>query len=654
MSAIAGVFWFDSAPAKSGHIQRLTSAMAAQGPDGQTSWTHLSVSLGHCMLKTTAESVEESQPVISANKNLALVWDGRLDNRSELIRELVQAGNPPRNLSDAELAFQSYVRWGQDCCKHFAGDFALAIWDARTQQLFCARDHMGARPFYYTSTREFFAFASEDEALLTLPGVSGQANEQYIASYLVPDLRQQDFTQTSLAGVYTLPPAYRLRAARDGEIHSETYWSFTVGEESSYSSDIECQEAFLEVFGQAVRRRLRSRGDVAAMVSGGMDSASLTAMAKQILPEFPGKEFHSYSAVSDDPASCVETRCILQLTEDLGKNAHYLSVPSFTGMLNVEDLLSVCWSKPHPVNNSILLPAMMCLAASRDGHRVMLHGMGGDYTMGVHDRYIGYMLQKHQWAASLGECQALSKRYDNGNGLATLHYLAQNAWTAFGPRTLKSMLFQWRQRNAESPLANSHVNPEFARKLGITDRIRDFQRDVAVAELHPQKDQIRYISPPYGYVLGLNGFNRVAARFGIELRDPWSDKDLAEFWLRLPVKYKARNGWRKYLARTAFEGHLDSSVVWRRGKQHLGWEFTARMVKDSAPWASQEMSRLQPEFSEFLNTLHPVTWLNGEETENDDCAWHTPYDILVLTLWLERIRRINLTGNQEFLDSRSK
>jgi len=644
MSAIAGILWFGGAPAKPGYIQKLTTAMSAQGPDGQSSWTHLSVSLGHCMLRATAESATESQPVIGNDNRLALVWDGRLDNRTELIRKLIQASNPPRDLSDAELAFQGYVTWGKDCCTHFSGDFALVVWDAATHQFFCARDHMGARPFFHTRTREFFAFASEDEALLALPGVSAQPNEEFLASYIVTELRQQDYTQTPLAGIYTLPPAHRLCATREGEIRSEAYWQFKAGRESCYSSDAECQEAFLEVFAQAVRRRLRTRGDVAAMVSGGMDSASLTAMAKQILPEFPGKEFHSYSAISDDPASCVETRCILKLTGDLGKNAHSVSVPSFTGMLSVDDLLTVCWSKPHPVNNSILLPAMMCLAASRDGHRVMLHGMGGDYTMGVHDRYIGYMLQDHHWIASLKECQALSRRYDNGHLIPALRYLLQNAWTAYGPRSLKKLLFQWRQRRAESPLANSCVSPEFARKIGIADRITEFYKQFALSELHLQKDQIRFISPPYGYVLGLNGYNRVAGRFGIELRDPWSDRDLAEFWLRLPVKFKARNGWRKYLARTAFAPQLDSAVVWRRGKQHLGSEFIVRLSRESAPWASQELNRLRPGFSEYFDPLCHLSWPSGEETENDNCAWHMPYDILVILLWLDRIRQINLTG----------
>jgi asparagine synthetase B (glutamine-hydrolysing) len=142
--------------------------------------------------------------------------------------------------------------------------------------------------------------------------------------------------------------------------------------------------------------------------------------------------------------------------------------------------------------------------------------------------------------------------------------------------------------------------------------------------------------------MGLNGFNRVAARFGIELRDPWSDRDLAEFWLRLPAKYKVRHAWRKYLTRKAFEPYLDSSVVWRRGKEHLGWEFIARLSPESVPCTSHELTRLQSGFSEYIDPLFPLSWHNGEETKNDNFAWHTPYDILVTKLWLDRVRRTNL------------
>src|SRR3569832_2649330 len=133
---------------------------------------------------------------------------------------------------------------------------------------------------------------------------------------------------------------------------------------------------------------MRSLGDASAMMSGGIDSASIAAAVRRVLPEMPGKEFHSYSAFSDEPSTCPESRCIQSLTKELGSKAHFVSVPSFSGMLDAHDVAEVAWSMPHPLESSILLPEMMCFAARRGGHRVILCGASGDITMDVPNRYV--------------------------------------------------------------------------------------------------------------------------------------------------------------------------------------------------------------------------------------------------------------------------
>ena len=204
MSAIAGILYFHGAPLEPGLIEKLTSAMKRRGPDAQTHWMQASVGLGHCMLRTTPESIEEHQPLFSQDKNLVLVFDGRLDNRDELRRDLIAAGAVLRDHSDAELALQSYAAWGEDCPSRLLGDFAFAVWDARRQRLFCALDHMGARPFYYALDKQFFAFASEEEALLELPGVSRQPNEAMILHMLVPAYQSADNQRFWLKDVWGL------------------------------------------------------------------------------------------------------------------------------------------------------------------------------------------------------------------------------------------------------------------------------------------------------------------------------------------------------------------------------------------------------------------------------------------------------------------
>ena len=160
MSGIAGIIHFDGAPVEPGQVEKMTSAMAYRGPDGINHWIKGSVALGQCLLRTTPESLEETQPLTNEDESLVLVLDGRVDNWEELRSELLGSGAALRNRSDAELVLRAYQTWGPDCLRHIEGDFALVIWDARRRAAFCARDRMGNKPFHYHWSGCSLVFAS--------------------------------------------------------------------------------------------------------------------------------------------------------------------------------------------------------------------------------------------------------------------------------------------------------------------------------------------------------------------------------------------------------------------------------------------------------------------------------------------------------------
>lgn len=635
MSAIAGIFFFHGATVEPELIGRLTDAMKRRGPDAQTHWTSGSIALGHCMLRTTSESIDEHQPLTSQDDNLVLVWDGRLDNRDDLRRDLIAAGAILRDHTDAELALQSYAVWGESCPTRLLGDFAFAVWDARQHRLFCTLDHMGARPFYYVLNKQFFAFASEEEALLELPGVSREPNEAMILHLLVPAYQSADNQRFWLRDVWGLQPGQRMEISADGSARTEIYWKLASGEERGYASDQECEEAFLSVFGEAVRCRMRTTGDVAAMMSGGMDSASIAAMVKRLLPEMPGKQFHTYSAIADDPASCVESQCIQSLTKDLGSNAHFVSVPSFTGMVDVDDLLEAAWARPHPCDNSIVLPAMMCLAASKDGHRVMLHGASGDLTMHAPDRYAAYLLWAGQWRSAWNECQGAARNNTYLRGISALTLFIQNLRTAYVPGTIKALARRLRRGD---PLAGSAVSSEFAARLHLTDRLRAQEEDVQPLG-NIRQEHANVLNAAWGPVLGLSGYERVAGRYGVELRDPWADRRVVEFFLHLPIKYKVRNGWTKYLARSAFAPDLEDSVRWRLGKEHLGWQFTVRTMEETNEFVAPLLEHYLDVARDYVDrgAMRDRLEKHGFARNIEEREFF--YEIMTLLLWLRRLVR---------------
>jgi asparagine synthase (glutamine-hydrolysing) len=548
---------------------------------------------------------------------------------------LYSAGVVLRDISDAELSLQCYAVWGKDCPKRLIGDFAFAVWDSKKSQLFCARDHVGARPIYYTLNDRFFAFASEDEALPTLPGVSSQPNEERVAYTLVQTFDDFDYAHSWLEDVWSLTPAQYMTISIDGTVKKSTYWKLEAGEEASYASDEECQEAFLNVFGEAVRCRMRSKDDISAMMSGGLDSASILAMVKRITQGMVDKQFHTFSTISDDPNTCIESQCILSLTRDLGNNAHYVSVPSFTGMLDLQDLIKTGWSNPHPVDSSILLPAMMCLAASRHGHRVMLHGVSGDLTMHVPHRYIAWWFKTSTWKHAWHECQAASRNNTYLQGVPPLLLLLQNIWVAYSPRGIKRLVRRLRDMKAPSLLSGSLINRDFAKNLRLVERMRAKEKKVQPTLSDIQLDHIRVLSPPHGIASSLSGYDRVAGRYGIELRDPWGDRRVMEFFLRLPLKYKVKDGWTKYLVRATFGKELAPEIRWRLGKEHLGWNYYFRLIDECKDFVSRTLEYGLATGATYVDVKSVreqyVKYCNAKE----DAERESIFDVVILALWVK-------------------
>lgn len=636
MSAIAGILYFDKVPVVPGLIERLTTAMKSRGPDEQTHWVQGSIALGHCMLRTTPESLEEHQPLLSRDKKLAMVWDGRLDNREVLQREFKQRGIIPRDISDAELALQSYMVWGEDCPKKLLGDFAFAVWDRENQHLFCVRDPMGAKPFAYVRNSRYFAFASSEEALLNLPDVSHEPSEEFLASILVPDSTDMESWQGSMRDVWGFPNGQCMTIAVDGRASMETYWSPASDGENTYASDHEFIEDFLDVFGKAVDCRLRISGEPAVMMSGGLDSASIVAMMRRLLPDSGANRINSYSVIAEDPKDCIESTCIHSLARKSDVCANYLSIPAFDGSVGMEDLKELAWRRAHPVGNSILIPGMMYLAAGRHGRRVMLHGACGDLTARIPDRYVAHFLRHRQWGQAWLECTGAFPNMAYWGRYGPPAILLLNAWSAFVPERFKRTVRKLRRKAQASPLAGSLIKPEFASKLQLQDRIKELHSRNAGKSRAEQKhaemvNQISYM------VSAQSASESVAQRCGVESRDPWADRRVVEFFMRTPLQFKVRNGWTKYPMRAAFATDLETVVSQRRSKEHLGWNVKQALMSASTCMIEENFETYLAALAEYVDADAARARFRDYQLRHDSSALDDIFEIITLAFWLDRV-----------------
>jgi asparagine synthase (glutamine-hydrolysing) len=185
-------------------------------------------------------------------------------------------GREHESLTDAELILRAYERWGEDCVNHLIGDFAFAIWDRRSQRFFCARDHFGVKPFFFTHIDNRFMFSTRLNELRQDPGVSNNLNETAIGDYLLFGVNQ-DLSTTIFKDIQRLPPGHTLTFA-NGTIKIRRYWEPSQSNEVRFRDPKSYVERFSELLALAVRDRLPN-DRVAVSMSGGLDSTSLAAIA---------------------------------------------------------------------------------------------------------------------------------------------------------------------------------------------------------------------------------------------------------------------------------------------------------------------------------------------------------------------------------------
>jgi asparagine synthase (glutamine-hydrolysing) len=209
--------------------------------------------------------------------------------------------------------------------------------------------------------------------------------------------------------------------------------------------------------------------------------------------------------------------------------------------------------------------------------------------------------------------------------------LAQNAWSAWATPGLKHLRAKMRWHKNSSPLQNSIIAPDFAHELNLAERLRAQQlRQIK----YPESDKYRQLAR--GIVSGLTGYGRVAGRYGVDVRDPWADRRVLEFFLRLPMEYKINDGWTKYIVRTAFASDLDKKVRWRRGKEHLGWYFARSLMESSQEFVCSRLQGDLGTLEAYINKELLEQMLKKFKSENNDSNTLFLYDILTLLLWMER------------------
>lgn len=487
----------------------------------------------------------------TAAPGVRVAFDGRLDNRDDLIGACRERRRLSAASSDAELAAASYDMFGLDFARHLLGDFAVAVIDARARRVVLARDAMGIRPLYYRRTPSSLLFASDIKTLLAGPDFVASPNKQLLAELLLRRThRRPSDGATLFAGVSQVPPAHvAIFTAADEGIHR--YWDFDRRATTGCRSFDEYAEAFRHHFQRAVKRRVRSGYPVAVAVSGGLDSSAIFCEASAHA-ETPlvGLTYTTHDGGASD-----ESRYVAEVERACGRAIRRVDTPA-------EGLLFQSAEMVHAVeapmlNGQWFRGDRLNKAVTAAGARTLLTGHWGDQIL-FDQAYLVDLLRGGRLLAVNAHLNEYRRWYPG----ARHEFLTQ-----FGSDVLEHALPHW-ARGAVRGVSRRWQRPApwddwYCESLRREARPDAFAHDAGATAL--ANALYREVRSQYHH-LCLEWNAKVGARYGFEPAFPFLDRDLVEFLIGVPGTVLVRDGVPKALLRESLRGTMPDAILRRRTK----------------------------------------------------------------------------------------
>ena len=567
MSGITGIFYRDGRKVDPELIKKMNDRLSHRGPDGSAVWCEGQVALGHQMLWTTPESLHEKLPFDDDNSGLVITADARIDNRDELSKELDIEDK--EEVSDSYFILKAYERWGEDCPDKLLGDFAFAIWDKNKEKLFCARDHMGVKPFYYYLSDEMFVFGTEIKALFCVSEVPCRINELQIAYYLgliVSEERKMTFYEDII----------RLSAAHFLTLNFENnslkkYWTLDPNYKIYLDSNEEYEKTFRDIFTEAVFCRLRSVYPIGSMLSGGLDSSSVVCTAQNILKMEGKDKLKTFSAIFDSIPQSNERYFIEKVSSYVELDSYYINADKISPLNEINCFL---WYSDQP----FILPNTFMLwniyrEANKNGVRIVLDGFDGDTTVSHGFGFITELARTMRWKKLIFEIKDF-KRIKSVSYWAIFLRIGLNILPIF----LKRKMSLWNENRRKKGSNSRIVKKTFANRVSLIEKIAEVNENHIKINNASEKHYVDLKSGSIQFEMEL--IDWISVPFSIDTRHPFYDKRLIEFCLAIPTEQKFLNGWDRSIMRRAMSEILPSEVQWRKFKGDLSFNFNNSLLNE--------------------------------------------------------------------------
>lgn len=628
MCGITGWAHFDARtpPAAGGGevLRAMCERLVHRGPDSEGLMIRTGVALGMRRL-AIIDLVTGDQPAYSEDAQIAVVLNGEIYNYRELRADLERRGHRLRGESDTEVLPHLYEEYGTDMLAHLNGMFAFALWDARLRRLLLARDPFGEKPLYWGIFADKLIFASEAKALAAHPAVKTKLDLQALRAYL-----SFDYVPAPISiyqGVNKLPAAHAL-TLEDGRVKTWRYWNLSYKKTTPVPTEEEAARAVSELLADSVRLRLVADVPLGVLLSGGMDSSAVAALAVRAAHGTVKTFSISFAEKSFD-----ESAFARGVADHLGTDHHE---ERLSADLAADLVAEIGVWMDEPFSDPSLVPTYLVSRFTRKHVTVALGGDGGD------ELFAGYaMYQAHKLAQRYGRLppvlrKLLVERAINWLPVKTknlsfdfkarrfvdgMRYsdpvIRHHAWFgSFGPHDQELLLTpEVRQRTDADVFREARALLEGCDAADLTERMQYLDTKLYLA------DDI------------LAKVDRASMSVSLEVRAPFLDRRLAEYVAGLPIDYKLRGNVSKYILKKAIGPMLPPFVV-RRNKKGFGVPAAEWLKTRLRPLARDLLAPARLRARGLFDAAY-VTRLQDEHERGAANHFKPLWTLLMFELWHE-------------------
>ena len=547
MNAIGGIHSLDGGLVEREVVGRMNGAAQLLLSLRRSCWFGGAVGLA-CAAAEAGDRAAGAALVGGDGRRLALVFDGRLDNRKDLIARLSGLGAGPDS-RDAELTLAAYDAWGDECASRLIGDFAFGLWDLARRRLLCVRDPLGVRPLYLHVGRERICFASQLRQVLAALRQAPAFDLEYVADRLAHGVDRADADCTPYRGVRRLKPGHRL-IAENGQVRFERYWEWRAPSEASGRPHREHVDEFRETFLEAVESRMRGSGRLWSDLSGGLDSSSIVSVAAR---RPSASRLRTVSVVFDESTLSDEREWFGSLAGNGDTEPHYIDGDAHYPLSRLPEAVEY-WEEPHAAAAFFAVHEQYGRLLSGPGVPVLLTGIGAEAVV----------MSKRQVPVHLadllrrGRVAPLRRELDHWQRVLKMPLSNLAWWYCLRPLVRRRLVsYDW--------VSETHdwIEGAFARRWDLKARAANAGMPKLCRGIADQW-HVEAIGRITGFLL--RGYLEKAC----DIRYPFLHRPLVELALATPWSLKAVPGEPKALLRRAMRGVLPETLRQRTQNASTG------------------------------------------------------------------------------------